>query len=96
MKKTLLLAAPFVFLAACAGTGNGANVAAAPTGGAQYCKKDRLATEGDNLVCTWSATISDACENTNLTMVKKSSVSSGPANAGRCHNGQWLVSVQTK
>ena len=96
MKKIVLLAVPLMFLAACAATGNGGTLAAAPTGGAQYCKKDRLGTEGDNLVCTWSPTISEACENTNLSAMKKSAVSSGPTNAGRCGNGAWLVSVQTK
>src|SRR3954469_12234009 len=95
MNKALILAAPLVMLAACAapgGNGGTAQVAAA-SAGAQYCKKDRLFASGDQLTCTWSATASDACENTNLTTLGKGSVASGPTNAGRCGNGQWLVSV---
>ena len=99
MNKTLILAAPLVMLAAtaCATAGNGAtNTAAAPTGTVQYCKKDKLFTDGDKLMCTWSATKADACENTNLTSLSRGSISGEPASAGRCGNGYWLVSVTTK
>ena len=98
MKKTLILAAPLLMLAACAAPG-GADTrvaAAAPAAGTQFCKKDRLASEGDSLSCNWSPTFADACENTNLSTVKKSAVAGGPSNAGRCGNGQWLVSVTTR
>ena len=100
MKKALMLAAaPLLALAACASPGGGGNAkavaAAAPATGAQYCKKDRLFTQGDSLSCTWSANIAEACENTNLTSVSKGSVSE-PASAGRCGNGQWLVVVNSK
>ena len=99
MNKALIIAAPLVLLAtACAApAGNGGtNVASAAASGAQYCKKDKLFTEADGLTCTWSATASDACENTNLTTVRKSAVAAGPASAGRCGNGQWLVTVTTR
>jgi hypothetical protein len=99
MNKALILAAPLVALAACAGpagTTAKTQVASAASSGAQYCKKDRLTANASELTCTWSPSISDACENTNLTTLSASSVSSGPASAGRCGNGQWLVSVTTK
>ena len=98
MKKTRILAAPLLMLAACAAPGGGAThvAAAAPAAGTQFCKKDRLASEGDSLSCNWSPTFADACENTNLATVKKSAITSGPGNAGRCGNGQWLVSVTTR
>ena len=98
MKKLhLLAAAPLVILAACAGspatrTADGSGAAS----GTQYCKKDRLATEGDSLVCNWSTSVSDACETNNIGTLRKSAVASGPSNAGRCGNGQWLVSVTTR
>jgi len=99
MNKALILAAPLLVLAAaCTSTGgtHAQVAAAAPAGGAQYCKKDRLMTEAGGLTCSWSPTIGDACENNNLTTLGASSVASGPSNAGRCGNGQWLVSVTTK
>jgi hypothetical protein len=100
MKKTLILALAPLFIAAGCATGavsaSAAGNASAPASGAQYCKKDRLATEGDALVCNWAASVADACELNNVASVKKSTVSAGPANAGRCSNGQWLVSVTTK
>jgi len=96
MKNALLAVAPLLVLTACAGSPvmRTAEIAAGP--GTQYCKKDRLATEGDALVCNWAASASDACENSNLGTLKKSAVASGPTNGGRCGNGQWLVSVTTK
>jgi len=98
MKKTLILALPLAALvAACATPAPSAsprNQVAA--GNTQYCKKDRLFTEGDKLTCTWSASISDACENNNLTTLSQASVASPATSAGRCGNGQWLVMVTTK
>lgn len=95
-KLHLLVAATLVVLAGCAGSPAARTAQAAPAAGMQYCKKDRLATEGDSLVCNWAASASDACEAINLATVRKSAVASGPSNAGRCGNGQWLVSVTTK
>lgn len=99
MKKTLLVAVAPLFLAAACATGVNTSVGAAasatPTG-VQYCKKDRLATEGDALVCNWATTVADACELNNVATVKKNAVRAEPANAGRCSNGQWLVSVTAK
>jgi hypothetical protein len=99
MNKALILAAPLVMLAACAAPASNTDkthVASAPSSGVQYCKKDRLFANASEITCTWSSSISEACENTNLTSVSVGSVASGPASAGRCGNGQWLVSVTTK
>jgi hypothetical protein len=98
MNKALILAAPLVMLAACAApagnvNGGSAKVAAASSTGAQYCKKDRLTANASELTCTWSPSASEACENVNLSTLTRASVASEPANAGRCGNGQWLVSV---
>lgn len=99
MKKTLLVALAPMFLAAACATGVNTSTsgnASASAAGVQYCKKDRLATEGDALVCNWAASVADACELNNVASVKKSAVRAEPANAGRCSNGQWLVSVTSK
>jgi hypothetical protein len=101
MKKTLVLAAiaPLFLAAACASTAGGGSAsmaASTPSSGAKYCKKDRLNTAGDGFECNWSSTVADACETSNVNTVKKSAVNVGPNNAGRCSNGAWLVSVQTK
>lgn len=99
MNKALILAAPLVVLAACAAPGGpaaNAKMAAASSGATQYCKKDRLLASASELTCTWSPSASDACENTNLSTLGRASVAAEPANAGRCGNGQWLVSVTTR
>ena len=100
MKQTLVLAiAPLFLAAACASTGGNsgtAPTASASMSGAQYCKKDRLETAGDAYVCNWSSSTAEACETNNLVTMKKSAVAGAPAGAGRCGNGQWLVSVTTK
>ena len=98
MKLTrMIVATPLVALASCAG-GPQASSGDAYTGssGAQYCKRDRLTTQGDKLACPWAATFAQACENTNLSTLAKDAVASGPTNAGRCANGQWMVTVTTK
>ena len=93
----MLAAAPLIVLAACAAAPQASTASAsAASAGAQYCKRDRLGEQGDKLVCTWSASIADACENSNVSEVPKSAVASGPANAGRCANGQWLVTIATR
>ena len=97
MKKTLILALPLAALvAACATPAPSAGTRTQVAGNTQYCKKDRLFTDGDKLTCTWSASISDACENNNLTSLSQANVASPTASAGRCGNGQWLVMVTTK
>ena len=99
MKTTLALAAALV-LAACATPNaslNGAPLAVAGgSGGTYYCWKDRLDTEGGNLVCNWEASAADACRSTGVVSIAKSNVAKGPENTRRCENGQWLVVVTTK
>ena len=100
MKKTLALAIAPMFLAAACATGGPstsvASSAAAAPAGAQYCKKDRLSTEGDALVCNWSTSMAEACASNYSSSLAKGAVRSGPQDASRCANGQWLVTVTTK
>ena len=98
MQKTVFAALATLALAAgCATGGPTASTAgASAAAGAQYCKKDRLSTEGDTLVCNWAATVKEACASDFSGSVSRSAVRAGPQDAGRCANGQWLVSVTTK
>jgi hypothetical protein len=66
-------------------------------GGTYFCWKERLNTAGDALVCNWESSVGDACRAARLTTpLAKGSVATGPKDAGRCTNGQWLVQVTTK
>jgi hypothetical protein len=100
MKPTLALAASFLLLASCATLETSVTAAprslAAASGSTYYCWKDRLATEGDNLVCNWEASASDACLSTGVVSIANHNVARGPENTRRCENGQWLVVVTTK
>lgn len=99
MKTTLALLAASILLAACAtpeASVTGTSRAAAPGSGTHYCWKERLDTEGGNLVCNWEASATDACASNAVVSIAKSSVTRGPENARRCENGQWLVVVTTK
>ena len=97
MTKFLALAGALA-LAACAtankpsATTPGASVQA----GTYYCWKDRLSTEGDNLVCNWDAQRQVACDTGYSVQINRSRVAVGPSDAGRCNNGQWLVMVTTR
>jgi hypothetical protein len=99
MKNTLLAAAALL-LSACASVDTSLNgaprMAAAGSSGTYYCWKERLATEGGNLVCNWEASATDACRSNGVVSIAKDNVASGPANSRRCENGQWLVTVSTK
>jgi hypothetical protein len=101
MKYTLLLAA-CMFIAACASTETtitGAPRAVAAAGGSgntYYCWKEKLDTEGGNLVCNWEANAADACNSTGVMSIAKSRIAKGPDNTRRCENGQWLVVVTMK
>ena len=99
MKTTLALAAALL-LSACASVQK--SPAAAPgmnaSSGAStyYCWKDRLATEGDNLVCNWETNVTAACRSDGVVSLSKASIARGPVDARRCENGQWLVSATMK
>ena len=93
--KLALAATALSLVAGCAATPAATSVASAGQG-TYYCWKDRLATEGENLVCNWEASASDACRSTSVVTIKRSTVSAGPRNSTLCTNGQWLVAVTTR
>ena len=95
MNRTLILAATLA-LAACAVVDkpatNGTSAHAAS--GTYFCWRDRLVTEGDNLVCNWDANAGDACQAFHTrTPLSRASIASGPTDVKHCDNGQWLVKV---
>jgi hypothetical protein len=97
--KTVLALAGALVLAGCAAAGKPASTASAAAvdkAGTYYCWKDKLATEGENLLCNWENDRRNACESSYSVPIKRSSVSVGPSDAGRCNNGQWLVMVTTR
>ena len=61
-----------------------------------YCWKARLHTSGNELVCNWADTRSEACRETNLSRLSKDAIAAEPVTAKRCDNGQWLVQVSRK
>jgi hypothetical protein len=96
----LLVAAAFVIvpLAGCA-TADGARTstrAQAMAAGTYFCWKEKLNPEGDALVCNWEGSTSDACKSSSSSPLARGSIATGPKDAGRCSNGQWLVQVTTK
>jgi hypothetical protein len=98
MKTTLILAASLV-VAGCAAPGVSLNTtprAIAGAGNTYYCWKERLSTDGGNLVCNWEASVADACRSNGINSIAKSSVAHGPDNTRRCENGQWLVMLTTR
>lgn len=96
MKKLLVLSAALA-LAACATVDRATTVSSAqPAAGTYYCKKDRLHTEGDKLVCAWASNTNDACNAFNIVTIEKGKLASGPTDDRRCENGQWLVRVTTR
>jgi len=101
MKLTLFVtAASVLVLSACAGvqTSQGTTTAATAAGGSgtMYCWKRSLEETGGTLLCNWEASTSDACKSIAQVPLAKGSVASGPRDAGRCTNGEWLVAVSTK
>jgi hypothetical protein len=98
MKTWAGIAVACVFLSACAtDKPSNAAMASATAGPATYyCWRDRLMTSAESHTCNWERTAREACESTNFTPLAASSVTSKPAGAGRCDNGQWLVKVETR
>ena len=95
--KKLIVVASALALSACATVERATTVSKAqPAAGTYYCKKDRLLTEGDKLVCTWESNTNDACRAFNSVAIEKGKVASGPTDDRRCENGQWLVRVTTR
>lgn len=101
MKTTLFVtAASVLILSACAGVqtsqGSAPTATAAAGSGTMYCWKRSLEESGGTLLCNWEASTRDACKSLAQTPLAKGSVASGPRDAGRCDNGEWLVAVSTK
>jgi hypothetical protein len=96
--KTVLALVGALVVAGCATAGKPAATTSSTLAkaGTYYCWRDKLATEGENLVCNWESERHDACESSFAVPIKRSSVSVGPSDAGRCNNGQWLVMVTTR
>ena len=93
MTARLVLAATCAALAAgCASTPTAQVATGSPAGKAYYCWKERLATEGANLVCNWEPSVAEACRSNGTAAVTRSA-SAAPQPAGMCNNGQWLVMV---
>lgn len=96
MKKMLGIAVSSLVLAACASVEKPAQNGAQASTGTYFCWKGRLNAQGDNLVCNWGRDKREACDATYATSMSKSAVASGPTEAGRCGNGQWLVMITVK
>jgi len=99
MKKLVCIAAvSMTLLSACATIETSVNGASgqAASSGAMYCWKDRLQTSDSELYCNWASSTAEACKETKGSGVAKSAIASGPADAKRCDNGQWLVQVTKK
>jgi hypothetical protein len=97
--NTVVALAGALVLAGCAAAGKPAATpgpSAVAKAGTYYCWRDKLATEGENLVCNWENDRHNACESSYPVPIKRSSLSAGPSDAGRCNNGQWLVMVTTR
>ena len=95
--KAVLAVAGALVLAACANVNKPTTSAAGPVqAGTYYCWKDKLATEGDKLLCNWERDRRTACDASFAVTIERTRVSTGPTDAGRCNNGQWLVMVTTR
>ncbi|MFN7219357.1 MAG: hypothetical protein ACK5UX_01790 [Burkholderiales bacterium] len=96
MKSPLLAAAGLaaaVLLSACASnTAAPAATSKVASSGVMYCHKDRLYTAGNELVCNWTPSLTEACRDTAPTSrMAASAFSSAPTEASRCASGVWLV-----
>ncbi len=69
---------------------------AASSTGAVYCWKSKLYSSGDNLVCNWATTATEACKGNPASELGKSTIATEPTDARRCENGQQLVTVNKK
>ena len=96
MKTPLAVAATLILSACAAVPGASPTPARVANGATSYCWQGRLVTEGDNMVCNWSSSAREACDNMSLSTMKKSAVASGPERVTMCGNGQWVVAVTTR
>jgi hypothetical protein len=94
MKSPLFAAgglAAAMLLSACASNTAAptAKVAAANT---MYCHQDRLYTAGNEYVCNWTPSLTEACRDTApASRLATSAVTGAPTQATRCASGVWLV-----
>ena len=95
MKKILALAS-VLFLSACATANVPRDTPRAQATGTHYCWKERLATEGDALVCNWARSVAEACRSNEWSRLGKATVAGDPRPGPRCENGEWLVVVTAK
>jgi len=99
MKKLLAIAAApiaMLLLSASAPAAADTPTVQAQSGANLYCWKGRLYEAGNDLVCNWTDNIKEACEESKMTNIGKDAVTSEPAKAKRCENGEWLVRVTKK
>lgn len=98
MNKLLIAAALAIVPVAGCATSNGGTAprAQAASANSQFCWKEKLDAQGDSLTCNWQVSAYEACRSTNSSTLSRGSVASGPIDAQRCANGQWLVQVTTK
>ncbi len=61
-----------------------------------YCWKSKLSTSGDNLVCNWAETPTEACKGNPASDLSKASIAAEPTDTRRCENGQQLVRATKK
>jgi hypothetical protein len=102
MKNTALVAATLLAftLAGCAATpgsnGNGSASALAAGTKTMYCMDGKL-NEGDGgYRCTWAASMKEACAATEVTLVAKSAIATGPTKGGMCAHGDRIVHITTR
>jgi hypothetical protein len=103
MKNTALVAATLLAftLAGCAvtadtnGGGNG-TAAMATAGKTMYCMDGKLNPLAEGYRCTWAASVKEACEATETTVIAKSAIAAGPVRGGMCSHGDRLVHVTVR
>ncbi len=98
MKMPAVLALASLALAsACASVSPSQTAAAsAPAAGKQYCWKHRLVVNEGAFACNWAPSVAEACRFDETVYIAQKAVEAEPRDAGRCANGQWLVSVTTR
>ena len=94
--KTIGMTLTALALASCAAVDKPAPQVAKASSGTYFCWRDRLHTQGDELMCNWESDKREACIATHASPMRRANVASGPTEAGRCENGQWLVQITTR
>ena len=100
MKKQFLFriaAASIICMSAFASVGAATSATAQATSSPSlYCWKSKLYSSGDNLVCNWAATTTEACKGNPTSELGKSTIATEPTDVRRCENGQQLVQATKK